>query len=159
MQIRPIETADYQEVISIQNSFWTPETSPVYDKIWTEDDIALRIDHRSNILVAIIDNKIAGVLSYSPYYPFEQGNHVGTFGLVVHPKFTKKGVGKGLITHFISLAPTLGFKKISMHVTGENRPALKLYENLGFSLEACLKRNLYIKGKYQDALIFGLWLE
>lgn len=159
MQIRPVKTTDYQEVISIQNSFWEPETSPIYDKIWTESDIINRIDLRSNFLVAIIDDKIAGVLSYSPYYPFDQGNHVGTFGLVVHPNFTKKGVGKGLITHFISLAPELGFKKIAMHVTGGNQPALSLYENLGFSLEACLKRNLYIKGKYQDALIFGLWLE
>lgn len=159
MYIRPIEPRDYSEALTIQNSFWTPETSPVFNKIWTKKDITARLGKRSNMLVAIKEHRIAGVLSYCLYYSFEQGQHVATFGVIVHPDFAKQGIAKQLIQHFISLAPTLDYKKISMHVTGGNIPAIKLYEILNFTLEACLKNQLHIKRKYHDDLTFGLWLE
>lgn len=159
MYIRLITPEDYSSVLAIQNSFWTPQTSPVYDKVWTEKDITIRIGDRSNMLLAVQIEQIAGVLSYSPFYPFEQGQHVGTFGVIVHPNFTKQGIARKLIKHLIELAPNLNYKKIAIHVTGGNQPAISLYESLGFTLEACLKKQLCIEGKYHDGLIFGLWLE
>ncbi|MGT2785377.1 GNAT family N-acetyltransferase [Streptococcus merionis] len=159
MQIRTIIEKDYEQVLALQNHIWTPYNSPVFDQKWTVDDILKRRGSRADILIAVENDLVLGMLSYNPMYPFEQGDHVVTFGLAVHPNAQGKGVGKALLLAFFELAHSLDFLKISMHVTAGNSSAIALYEKMGFQLEAKLEGNLRINGVFHDNLMYGKWLE
>lgn len=52
MLIQPIEEKDYQQVIAIENSFWNPYNTPVYDRATTTKELERSKETRSGILVA-----------------------------------------------------------------------------------------------------------
>ncbi|EHJ57072.1 hypothetical protein HMPREF9318_01732 [Streptococcus urinalis FB127-CNA-2] len=155
MQIRTIQEKDFDQVLEIENSVWTPYNSPVYDRVLTKDDLRKRIGDRAHILVADDNGIIAGCLPYNPMYPFPQGQHVCTFGLAIHPDFQGKGIGRQLIEGLFETAKQNHFSQIAMHVTGGNKTAISLYQKMGFQLECQLTNHLCINGIYHDALIFN----
>ncbi|HET7480731.1 MAG TPA: GNAT family N-acetyltransferase [Rubrobacteraceae bacterium] len=61
--------------------------------------------------------------------------------LVVAPEFRKKGVARGLLHAAEDLARESGKETIGLHVSGQNIPALKLYEDEGYE-EVSRQRSL-----------------
>lgn len=61
--------------------------------------------------------------------------------LVVTPEFRQKGVARGLLAAAEDLARGSGKKTIGLHVSGQNIPALRLYEDEGYK-EVSRQRSL-----------------
>ena len=159
MLIRSIEEKDSQQVIAIENSVWNPYNSPVYDRATTAKDLERSKEARSGILFEEETGTILGYLFFNPMYPFEQGTHVVTFWLAIASQNQGQGIGQAMLSNFFPIALALGYKKITMHVTGGNGSAIKLYQKMGFKLEAQLKGHLIINGVPHDNLLFTKELE
>ncbi|MGT2865458.1 N-acetyltransferase family protein [Streptococcus fryi] len=159
MLIRPIKKEDYLDVLELENTYWTAQTSPFYENKLSEIDLVKEQNNRSGRLVAVIHDKIVGTLSYNPYYPFDQGKHVVTFGLLVDPNYRRQGIGGALLQFFTSVAISKGYTKIAIHITSGNNSAIKCYEKNGFKQEGQLSGHFKIDGSSHDDLIYGKHLE
>ncbi|HEU5381078.1 MAG TPA: N-acetyltransferase [Ktedonobacteraceae bacterium] len=63
--------------------------------------------------------------------------------VVVHPDFRAHGVARQLLQHVVAYAhEQLSLAALDLHVWEENRPAVRLYESLGFQLQ---HRELYFR--------------
>jgi ribosomal-protein-alanine N-acetyltransferase len=63
----------------------------------------------------------------------EKGEYVGYVRrLAVHPNHREKGYAKKLMNHMLNFAKEKGIKTLDLHVTESNKPAIRLYESLGF---------------------------
>jgi GNAT superfamily N-acetyltransferase len=55
--------------------------------------------------------------------------------VVVHPAWRRHGVARLVMEHIIRVAPDYGARYLDLHAWEGNRPALHLYEALGFQLQ------------------------
>lgn len=85
-----------------------------------------------------------GELVGSASYEIRSDGTVYISGLVVVPKFQGKGIGRDVM-HKI-LADVSGAKRIELVTHPDNAVALRLYEQLGFSIES-RKENYYDDGE------------
>ncbi len=96
-----------------------------------------------NLYIAKYDNKTVGsvILNHKPENVYnsvkwkidEEYNKilvVRTF--VVHPKFSRLGIGEKLMEFTSELAIHLNMKSIRLDVYEKNEPAIKLYEKCGY---------------------------
>ena len=72
--------------------------------------------------------------------------------------------GKGLAKEAIYLVSVFSFNHLSLRkltsgCNSTNKPMIKVFENIGFKKEACLRKNLLISGGYDDHILFGLFKE
>ncbi|WP_025194674.1 GNAT family N-acetyltransferase [Streptococcus agalactiae] len=159
MIIRPMQDCDREAVLTLQNTGWTALTSPVYDRKWTESDLEKNLANGMSFFVAEVDDKIAVVLDFGPYYPFPAGKHVATFGILIAEPYQGQGLGKALLKALLTEAKAQGYIKIAMHVMGNNSRAISLYQKYGFTEEARITKAFFIENHYVDALIFAKDLE
>jgi len=71
--------------------------------------------------------------------------------LAVLPQMRHKGIGKSLVTYILEQAKKLNLSFVSLEVRTSNKPAINLYESLGFE---CLgTRKDYYSNPKEDAVI------
>jgi GNAT superfamily N-acetyltransferase len=78
--------------------------------------------------------------------------HTGTLGMGVHPDYRGRGLGRRLLQACIDKAWRKGITRITLEARADNRPAITLYESLGFAHEALKPRALRFDGAYFDAV-------
>ncbi len=62
--------------------------------------------------------------------------------VVVHPAWRRHGVARLMMEYVIRVAPTYGVRNLDLHAWEGNRPALQLYDALGFEIR---HRELYLR--------------
>lgn len=72
-------------------------------------------------------------------------NHGGGYGTTACKLMCKRGF------------EILGLKKIYLHTNGDNMPARRLYERLGFRLEGFMPNEVINNGKVKDRCYYGLY--
>lgn len=92
----------------------------------------------SEIYVTYEGVKIIGFIAYK-----DKQDSVEIISLAVVPKYQKKGIGKLLLTHILSI---LKRRKIHLVTHPRNTPAIILYLKLGFEIYE-LKENYYGDGQ------------
>lgn len=63
-----------------------------------------------------------------------EGEFAGLFDIVVHPDSRGQGIGKALVSSLLGWSQQAGAKIAYLQVVANNRPALALYDKLGFNL-------------------------
>lgn len=77
-------------------------------------------------------NKILGFITY--YQPNPKTNHIEL--LAVDSEHRGKGYGKKLIEHVIYEGLKKGLKTVQLYVYPSNQAAIKIYQHLGFEIQA-----------------------
>ena len=109
-------------------------------------------------LVAIMDDVIAGTLSFSAGNR-EKLRHRGQFGVGVRKHAWGNGIGGHLIDTLIAWAQGGGIiKKINLQVREDNDRAIDLYRRKGFVLEGTLSREMAADGEFFAVHCMGLEL-
>jgi len=93
-------------------------------------------------LVAEIDGNTAGHALLEPM-PLDSMSHVFSLTIVVHPGYTRRGVGTRLMTALFDWAahhPHV--KKIELRVREANAVALRLYQRFGFVEEGRFEKRI-----------------
>lgn len=79
---------------------------------------------------------------------------VGEIRLVIEPGYRRQRLGCRLICEMISLAIKLGLEKIIVQLAADQEYEIRLFEMLGFRLEALIGNLLTdLKGKRRDLII------
>jgi RimJ/RimL family protein N-acetyltransferase len=120
------------------------------EKIWIN---TINENPKSKLLIAEIDNQIAGFLFFIPNTKIKNA-HTGEFGVSVHPHFQGIGIGRVLIETLLDWAKrNAGIEKIYLNVFATNVHAITLYKNLGFIEEGRhIKAVKQVTGEYVDTL-------
>lgn len=82
--------------------------------------------------------------------------HCGTLGMGVHPAYRGQGLGRRLLEACMAKAWAKGITRIQLEARADNRPAIALYEKLGFRHEALKRQAMRFDGVYHDAVQMAL---
>ena len=103
-------------------------------------------------LVAIVEDRVVGMLGLHTFPTKPRRRHAGTIGICVHDDWQGKGVGSALVSAGIDLADNwLNLTRLELEVYTDNEPAVRLYERFGFEREGTLRRHAFRDGQYVDA--------
>ncbi len=92
---------------------------------------------KTSLIVVEIDGKIVGALKLH-----RPQAHIGKGGKVaVLPDCRGQGIGKTLYQSAIKIFDMEGRRKITDSIVGENIPVMKLFEKLGFEVEAKMRKH------------------
>lgn len=102
-------------------------------------------------LVAEVSGKPAGYISALAKF----GGTAHLISLAVHPQYRKLGVAKSLVKTLIGRLKAGGFMKVTLEVRVSNKPAMTLYQSLGFKPSGKLP-SYYEDGEDAQVMVLSL---
>lgn len=82
--------------------------------------------------------------------------HCATIGVLVHPGYQRRGIGRMLMEKLIDIADNwISVKRIELEVIEDNTPAINLYKKLGFIQEGIKKHYVMKNGEYKSAIMMA----
>jgi ribosomal-protein-alanine N-acetyltransferase len=141
LQVRALTYADLPAVLAIERrSFTTP---------WSLAMFVLELSKPSGIcLAASVDRRLAGYLVCSRYADVWH-----LMNVAIAPEHRRRGIATSLLRRMVETAGTQA--RYTLEVRTSNRPAIAMYEQLGFRPAG--HRRGYYHDNGEDALI--MWLE
>ena len=158
LKIRRAEPDDY---LAVHEMFTSPE---VYEGTMqlpypSQEYWRKRIGEASESvfsIVAVVDDRIVGMLSVETFPNRPRRRHVGRIGISVAGEMQGKGVGTALMAAAVDLADNwLNLTRLELEVYADNAAAIHLYERFGFSYEGTLRQHAFRNGKYVDSKMMG----
>ena len=117
-----------------------------------------RNSERGCVFMAAEGHAAIGALLARPHgHPAFNG--VIQLGLSVDPDHRRKGIGRALMQAAIEWARASGHRRLQLAAVTANRPAVALFESLGFQHEGALKDAAEIAGMRHDVIPMGLLLD
>lgn len=115
---------------------------------------------RSNslYLVAEVNGMIVGNLTFTAGRR-PRIAHTGELGITVARDWWGQGIATRMIRELIRWSRAHGIRKINLKVRLDNRPAIALYEKLGFETEGVITRDLRIGDEFFDVRQMGLRID
>ena len=137
MRIRQFEKRDTDVVIQLANDH------AFFDGPISETDLEITFSFPEGFLVAEEDNKIVGIVyGYFKDVPNEVLESWGVSKvstielLVVDPQFRKSGIGLTLLENLIEIFEQADIELITLTCPAKAKEARRLYEKLGFEVNA-----------------------
>ncbi|TAE55824.1 MAG: N-acetyltransferase family protein [Nostocales cyanobacterium] len=103
-----------------------------------------------------IDHKVAGWLSFQPFYGRPAYSATAEISIYISPDFQKRGLGKKLLEKAINESPNLGLKNLLSFIFAHNHPSLKLFTKLGFQQWGYMPKIAELGNMERDLIIMGL---
>ncbi len=128
------------------------------DEEW-QKRCTLRIDSDlREWLVIELDKKVIGCIMIS-IGELTRVKHVGYIhGMYILGDLQGKGFGTKLLTEGLTKLKSRGAIKVRLEVVSENKPAVALYEKLGFKIIGTFEKELHINDSYYDEYIMEKFL-
>ncbi|HYT59144.1 MAG TPA: GNAT family N-acetyltransferase [Haliangiales bacterium] len=98
------------------------------------------------------------VVGWCDVFPNEKEGftHTGRLGMGVLREYRGQGIGRQLAMKAIERSKEIGLERIELDVYASNKPAIALYESLGFALEGVKKKGRKVDGLYDDVIQMAL---
>jgi RimJ/RimL family protein N-acetyltransferase len=81
---------------------------------------------------AFVDGEMVGMIGLTPETRCKSRHKATLFGMFVAPEHAGRGLGHALVNVVLQAARSLGIELIVLTVTDTNKPAISLYEKVGF---------------------------
>ena len=120
---------------------------------WTREMISWELDHSDVSHFFVVRTAEDGVIAYCSFWLLFDELHLNN--LAVQFAWRRRGVATALMASVLREAATLGARRATLEVRPSNTPALRLYGQLGFAVQAT--RRDYYTNPREHALI--LWHE
>jgi ribosomal-protein-alanine N-acetyltransferase len=118
---------------------------------WTRDMYAWELQNRSVCHIYVVRTPDCAVAGFCAFWLVVDEIHINN--VAVRAQFRGHGIGTALLRHVLAEAKQLGARRATLEVRASNEAARRLYERIGFYVEAT-RRNYYTN-PVEDALI--LW--
>jgi ribosomal protein S18 acetylase RimI-like enzyme len=134
--IRPAELRDEADLTRIEQETWLPHVTPsVYRSRPFFENV-----RPEEVLVAVLDDEVAGYLCLRPPTPLASNAHVlMVTGLGVAPNAQRRGVAGGLLEAAETYASEREVVRLTLRVLSVNTAARALYERHGYQTEGELR--------------------
>jgi putative acetyltransferase len=119
---------------------------------------ALKRHPDAAVYVAEDDGAIVGRLSVARD-PHSASRHVADLGLMVASSHRRQGIGGALLDQAVAWARDAGVRKLELHVFPWNEPAIRLYEQYGFTREGLRRAHYRRAGEYVDAVLMAFHMQ
>jgi L-phenylalanine/L-methionine N-acetyltransferase len=117
------------------------------------------LENNKVTLLSLYKDNIIGSATLILNEPHSRASHVASFGVVVHPDFQRKGLGKQLIAALEQIARDQGIKKIEVNFYDGN-PAAAMYKSLDYDFEGRrLKKARLNDGTYVDEILLSKFID
>lgn len=149
------ELLEFLKRASAETPFLLNEPEEITFTISQEEDFINGRLHSENelMLIALIDDKIAGICAFSPIANKIRYLHRCSVSIAVSKKYFGLGLGKAIFSILLDNARDYGFEQAELEVVASNTRAINLYESFGFSQYGIMKNNMkYKDGTYADAI-------
>jgi RimJ/RimL family protein N-acetyltransferase len=114
------------------------------------------IADRMLILLAVDGEEVIGMLDLSAG-DRPDNRHAGRFGMSIAKRWRGRGIGRKLLSAAIAATREWpGFCRIELECVAWNEPGIRLYESLGFELEARKAKAVNLRGRPEDMLLMAL---
>jgi ribosomal-protein-alanine N-acetyltransferase len=120
---------------------------------WTRDMLAREIAQSDVTRLYVLRLPDGRMAAFCKCWLIFDELHVNT--IAVDPQRRREGLARLLLQHVLADAASAGARRATLEVRRSNEAALKLYQQLGFSV--CAVRPRYYTAPEEDALI--LWRE
>jgi putative acetyltransferase len=108
------------------------------------------------ILLALHGEKVVGMLDLSAGERSDN-RHAGRFGMSVARRWRGRGIGRKLLAAAIEVAREWpGFCRIELECVAWNAAGIRLYQGLGFVIEARKTKAVNLRGQPEDMLLMAL---
>lgn len=111
----------------------------IYSPMLDEDEWREELE-KSHVFLIENESEVIGTVSYEQ----KEDNHAYISGLVIDPRFQRKGIGRQVLTQLLERLKDL--KRIDLVTHPDNHAALQLYQSLGFVIES-RRENYYGDGE------------
>ena len=108
-------------------------------------------------LVAEVDGKVVAVSEISKRGGYEK--HVGVIGIAIRNGFKDLGIGTEIMKALVEQAQKMGLKVLTLSAFATNKPAIHVYEKVGFVQTGTIPKKHFKEGKYIDEIILTKVLE
>jgi putative acetyltransferase len=101
--------------------------------------------------VAEVQGKAVGIITlHQPHNPRQ--SHVAGMGMMIHPAYWGKGIGRQLMAAITDLADNwLNIKRLELEVNVDNPAGVRLYEKFGFVIEGTKRWHAFGDGRLADS--------
>lgn len=161
VKIRLFQPQDKDKLVEMYESLSSDAVRwgmPPYTRVRSEEGWFRNLQNITAI-VAFYEDKIVG---HAQIFKFPHSRRKGTADLLtyIHQDFQGVGLGTAMLAKLIELAKKEGLHRIGLQVVADNKPAIHLYQKIGFKVEGVMKGAYFGEdGKYHDMLVMGLLLE
>jgi ribosomal protein S18 acetylase RimI-like enzyme len=139
--IRPADTTDEDDLTRIEQETWSPRVSP---SVYTPRPFFERT-RRDGVLVALLDDEVAGFVSLRPPSPLASNAHVLMVdNLAVAPSAQRRGLASALLEAAETYASERKIERLRLRVLSVNAPARALYERHGYQTEGELRGEFHL---------------
>ena len=164
MKIRKAKSSDSKEIIEVNVKTWLT----TYSGIMPEQVLKNKVDNMEesikkcektvedddNVLVAIKDKKIVGIVSFGKAKSIDNGKKTGQiYSLYVLKEYQRQGIGKKLFLEAKNALNKQGYKKIIVTCIVQN-PANEFYKKIGGEKIDTIKSNIYGIQMYENLIKF-----
>lgn len=166
IQLRALNVKDAQRMLEWMHDKKTRECfqQPLQDK--TLEDVLCFIKNAktqlstgNDVHFAVTDKsgEYLGTVSMKNYNARDKN---AEFAICLHMNARGKGIGTMALKCMLQIAfEKWGLERVYLNVLKCNKQAIRIYESCGFRFEGIFVKHLYIHGKYQDLLWYGLLRE
>ena len=137
--------SDLAQIVTLEEEFTDARWSA---RTWAEELVADRA------LTLVSKDRWGRLLGVATFHWLEDVADLNR--VVVHPAHRREGIARRLIAAGMEWAEQVGARRVLLEVEERNSPAIRLYEDLGFTVLA-RRKNYY--GSGLDALVMELPLE
>ena len=91
------------------------------------------------------------------YFDVNERNRSCEFGYKINPLYRNKGLGKLMLTQFIShMFGNKNYNKLYCQTAEFNKPSVKMLERIGFRKDGTLREHHELDGKLYDDYIYSI---
>jgi ribosomal protein S18 acetylase RimI-like enzyme len=157
--IRPASEHDDAALRALDRATWSSDVTPAPQRPPEMPFFGPEVTPQ-DVLVAVVDDAVAGYVMLVPAHRIESGRHVLSIGgLAVDPGRHRQGLGRLLISAAAREATARGARRLTLRVLGPNARARALYESCGFEVEGRLRGEFLLDGRYVDDVLMALDLD
>ena len=121
-------------------------------------DWFLKHGEKYPITVSLLDDRIVGWGSLSPYHPRSAYRNTVENSVYVHPEFQRRGIGSVILKDLIDRANTIGHQTIIAGIDASQTASIALHAKFGFEQVGHFKKLGLKFGRWLDVIYMQLLL-
>lgn len=145
---------DYMKITAAETPFLLREPDEISLTIEQEQAFIKAKKNSENelLLIAEIGGRHIGNASLMSAGGFKRYRHRCEIAIALYQEYCGLGTGKAMLEMVLDIAKKAGYEQAELEVIANNKPAIALYEKLGFQKYGTFPDNMkYADGSYVDA--------